>query len=425
MYNIGATSSGVGTATGVPGSSEAPTGTGTVTSTRTAPQAGTGTRTRIEPESGAGGPQPPSHPPPVSYSSMYSVAPITSHQHPDTSALTANHLATVGPSSAGAASTVVPEFDHQHRAWVSTGGLTPLQGVYPSMLATAGAPAAVLPPAAAAPPALKWASHVTQTPVEPVHTASSQGSILPETSAWPSELPLSAYGPEYIGGSTGGRQYMVAQPFATNLPVNLSVTGAIWPVASSGNPSSVSMGLPMLAQPSARPLPPLQQQKQQQQFVAANHRENVQNDPPARSFVDSSSDWSSAVTYADYRCGMCERSFRRRSWLKRHLLSHSNFKPYKCPWCSSRHKRRDNLFQHMKIKHVLQVLQELYRAGDQIDSSLLDHYASASASTTEDAVGPSSSSIRILIDEGRIRKDRVKTVLNDIISRTQGDSVDI
>lgn len=111
-----------------------------------------------------------------------------------------------------------------------------------------------------------------------------------------------------------------------------------------------------------------------------------------------------------YRCSMCEKSFKRKSWHQRHLLSHSSFKPYNCPWCQSRHKRRDNLFQHMKTKHVHQVLQELMEAGD-LDGSMGTNVRLA----IDDMVaGPS---IRTLVQDGRVKKERVKTVLNAVIAR--------
>lgn len=101
-----------------------------------------------------------------------------------------------------------------------------------------------------------------------------------------------------------------------------------------------------------------------------------------------------------HKCHLCNKSFKRRSWLRRHLLSHSPARHFSCPWCLSKHKRKDNLLQHMKLKHTDYVLQELR----------LHHVHVAS-----DA--PTTNNIRTLLYEGRLNKDEVKKVLNSLIDR--------
>ncbi|SCU89486.1 LANO_0D05116g1_1 [Lachancea nothofagi CBS 11611] len=284
------------------------------------------------------------------------------------------------------------------------------------------------------------------------------------------------------GNNPGARQYMVAQPFTATAGNHVPLANnSIWPSSTSmGMPppplqitprTSVS-GLPL-------PLPSLQQQQQQQQqqeqqqqqqqfqnhyHYQHQHQHQQQHqhqhqqqqqqqpllqqpqqqhfhlNPPhiQRSLssnsgtvksevplpVHSAGSWESKSTFTVFRCNMCEKSFRRRSWLKRHLLSHSSFKPYSCPWCQSRHKRRDNLFQHMKTKHVRQVLNEVYRANGQ-QEIVDDTDATLPAATACDDISEEPSpSIGTLIEEGRVRKDRVKTVLNEIILRSHSEVVE-
>lgn len=136
-----------------------------------------------------------------------------------------------------------------------------------------------------------------------------------------------------------------------------------------------------------------------------------------------------------HKCHLCEKSFKRKSWLKRHLLSHSSVKPYNCPWCQSRHKRKDNLFQHMKLKHVHQVLQELVGMDDDGQRGADERGAHAGANGDGDNNGgsgvggnnalvdrdPAGTSIKSLIDQGTLNKEDVKTVLNAVIVRVNGE----
>ncbi|AQZ16642.1 MOT3 (YMR070W) [Zygosaccharomyces parabailii] len=98
-----------------------------------------------------------------------------------------------------------------------------------------------------------------------------------------------------------------------------------------------------------------------------------------------------------HRCPLCEKAFKRKSWLRRHLLSHSPERHFSCPWCLSKHKRKDNLLQHMKVKHTAYVLQELKSRNVAIEGDV------------------SGDSIRTLLCEGRLNKDDVKRVLNGLI----------
>ncbi|CCD26314.1 Mot3p NDAI_0H01400 [Naumovozyma dairenensis CBS 421] len=137
-----------------------------------------------------------------------------------------------------------------------------------------------------------------------------------------------------------------------------------------------------------------------------------------------------------YRCRICEKKFKRRSWLKRHLLSHSSERHYLCPWCLSRHKRRDNLLQHMKLKHPNNLINEL-KLRNFISSqtaaasvafvtsaapsimSINDGMNNTVAGTVDNAVSTpgyeTGITIKDLISEGLINKEDVKRLLNILI----------
>lgn len=127
-----------------------------------------------------------------------------------------------------------------------------------------------------------------------------------------------------------------------------------------------------------------------------------------------------------HQCHLCDKSFKRKSWLKRHLLSHSSIKPFNCPWCQSRHKRKDNLLQHMKLKHTPQVLQELQSAGVHpiVSNITLINLASTAGQNGVPSLVPvhgdmsMMTSIKTMIDDGTLNKDDVKRVLNMLINRS-------
>ncbi|NWZ30081.1 MAZ protein, partial [Asarcornis scutulata] len=47
-------------------------------------------------------------------------------------------------------------------------------------------------------------------------------------------------------------------------------------------------------------------------------------------------------------CEMCGKAFRDVYHLKRHKLSHSDEKPFQCPVCQQRFKRKDRMSYHVR-----------------------------------------------------------------------------
>ncbi|SCU92105.1 LAFA_0F08042g1_1 [Lachancea sp. 'fantastica'] len=255
-----------------------------------------------------------------------------------------------------------------------------------------------------------------------------------EPPGWPSEMPSAACGPESASKGTTGRQYMVAHPFTAT------------PVCSTTSRNGSIVAGPQISPREVYPphsLPSLQHQNQHQHSHPHSHP-HPHLFPPLAQQTHRFRSWSGAGDGAvpndnnenpawmtdkefattTFRCNLCVKSFRRRSWLKRHLLSHSSFKPHGCPWCQSRHKRRDNLFQHMKTKHPREVLQELYKTGNCVNMSDIEQFMSSGPLFEDGATGITGPSIRTLVEQGRVRKDRVKIVLNELATRFNGEDTD-
>ena len=106
-----------------------------------------------------------------------------------------------------------------------------------------------------------------------------------------------------------------------------------------------------------------------------------------------------------FNCHFCGKSFKRKSWLKRHLLAHSADRQYSCPWCLSKHKRKDNLLQHMKLKHTEDVLRELKKL----------QKSSVEDAADEKVMGGGKDNIKTMVYSGQLKKEDVKRVLNLLI----------
>lgn len=133
-----------------------------------------------------------------------------------------------------------------------------------------------------------------------------------------------------------------------------------------------------------------------------------------------------------HSCHLCEKSFKRKSWLKRHLLSHSAERHFLCPWCLSRHKRKDNLLQHMKLKHYSNLLDELKNHNvtfnwekstvkiikDDEKNDTINNKSTPFPDEDDNTSAPDSpNNIRLLLSDGVLNKEDVKKVLNKLIDQ--------
>jgi len=52
-------------------------------------------------------------------------------------------------------------------------------------------------------------------------------------------------------------------------------------------------------------------------------------------------------------CQICDKSFKTLTLLKRHIVIHSRFKPYCCPFCNHSSNSQSNLTKHVRKIHSL------------------------------------------------------------------------
>ncbi|KAI9014811.1 hypothetical protein BC832DRAFT_546536 [Gaertneriomyces semiglobifer] len=75
------------------------------------------------------------------------------------------------------------------------------------------------------------------------------------------------------------------------------------------------------------------------------------NTPASQSFISPS--FPSPPTLSKYLCPFpaCQLSFSRSHDLARHILTHTQERPYECARCGRRFARRDALRRHDKVKN--------------------------------------------------------------------------
>ncbi|CCC70574.1 hypothetical protein NCAS_0F00900 [Naumovozyma castellii] len=185
--------------------------------------------------------------------------------------------------------------------------------------------------------------------------------------------------------------------------------------------SSITTTVPTTASTTTATTPPsvIREPHSNQRFVTPS---------PPRGTFDSEN--------AVYICHICSKNFKRRSWLKRHLLSHSSERHYFCPWCLSRHKRRDNLLQHMKLKHSKNLINELkfrnvifdwhnYHYQQQVQRHQQYQQQGGMPPQIHGANEPfninSEFTIRTLVTNGVVNKEDVKRVLNQLVDENENE----
>ena len=57
-----------------------------------------------------------------------------------------------------------------------------------------------------------------------------------------------------------------------------------------------------------------------------------------------------------YVCNLCGRAFRLGNDLRRHIMTHTGERPYKCPMCAYRATQKQTVTRHLKTVHSFGVL---------------------------------------------------------------------
>lgn len=61
----------------------------------------------------------------------------------------------------------------------------------------------------------------------------------------------------------------------------------------------------------------------------------------------------------NYACPVCSKICTQLNTFKNHYLIHTGEKPHGCPYCSYRCNHISNLYRHCKIKHSVNLAQQL------------------------------------------------------------------
>ncbi|RXG70518.1 hypothetical protein Avbf_00232 [Armadillidium vulgare] len=59
------------------------------------------------------------------------------------------------------------------------------------------------------------------------------------------------------------------------------------------------------------------------------------------------------IKVSSYKCVICGTSFSQGYNYKRHMLTHSGFKPYACPMCPYRSTQSNNVKRHLANVHSI------------------------------------------------------------------------
>lgn len=63
----------------------------------------------------------------------------------------------------------------------------------------------------------------------------------------------------------------------------------------------------------------------------------------------------SAAVASAFVCDICHKNFPFKSYLTRHMFSHSGEKPLNCPYCDQKFYLRGHLNVHVQKKHCFQI----------------------------------------------------------------------
>lgn len=170
----------------------------------------------------------------------------------------------------------------------------------------------------------------------------------------------------------------------------------------SDSTSSIAIS-PSNSIPTSIPQPTSKSQPPSPSQIQSPHPEIASNTPTIASLlVNDTSDTHSPEHKEEeklYKCNVCNKSFLRAAWLRRHVLTHTSYRQFQCIWCSSKHKRRDNLFKHIKIKHM-----------DYLMDSIQDFYPLAHFESRD---------LNNLLKTGQLHREDIKKVILSIIKKGQ------
>ncbi|XP_040050259.2 vascular endothelial zinc finger 1 isoform X2 [Gasterosteus aculeatus] len=132
---------------------------------------------------------------------------------------------------------------------------------------------------------------------------------------------------------------MVSRPKKTQSAPTMVPLISTVPRENSGNPSYITTVAGILTtattSTSTSIMTPMQHQHQHQHHHQQQQQQSIPKKPPK-------------PVKKNHGCDMCGKAFRDVYHLNRHKLSHSDEKPFECPICHQRFKRKDRMTYHVR-----------------------------------------------------------------------------